>query len=140
MDHGNPEADRNSHTPLAQRAGFLPDFAGMTGLLLAAIGSISVLVLLLGPPSLSTEAHGTVACVSVLGGNSVYDEDDDSVTSEWWADEEDTCEQLRQERISTSVILAVPTAIAGSVGVTALVFRRRLSTPEEAKRIEDGQE
>ncbi|MCY9787834.1 hypothetical protein KIK06_28555 [Nocardiopsis sp. EMB25] len=109
----------------------------LISLFLSTIGSGTVLCLLLWPPDLVTEADGKVACVSALGSNSVYDENDDGITSEWWAREEDTCERLRRARIATAILVAVPTTIAGAVGVTALVFRRRLAAPEAERSAEE---
>ncbi|WP_435113658.1 hypothetical protein [Nocardiopsis synnemataformans] len=41
----------------------------------------------------------------------------------------DSCDRNRQNRLATAVLVAVPTAISGSVGMTALLFRRQLSGP-----------
>ncbi|WP_306370672.1 hypothetical protein [Nocardiopsis sp. CC223A] len=98
--------------------------AGLLFLFLGAAGFGIVLHLLLGPPSLETETHGTVACISTLGENSAYEEDNEEISSEWRSKQEDACEELRRERMGTALIVTAPTAISGSIGSTFLLLRR----------------
>ncbi|MEV2276287.1 hypothetical protein AB0I72_11915 [Nocardiopsis sp. NPDC049922] len=96
---------------------------------LAVIGVISI-VLLLGTPSVRfPDADHPVDCRPAaewgfLPSDNDFGGDSPGETLR------DSCDRNRQTRIATAVLVAVPTAIAGSVGMTALVFRRRLSVPE----------
>lgn len=118
--------------PLARRPGFRAGFTAAVGVLSYVVGMLVIYVFLFSPPALETEGYGHVACISVLGSNSIFDEDREDVTSEWMSYQEDQCESLRRERLAIASLVAVPTAIAGSVGLTALVFRRRLAAVPEA--------
>jgi hypothetical protein len=104
---------------------------------LSSLGLFAILGLLAFPSAQFPDSENPVDCRPVAEWG-INPEDTDFSGDRPGAATRDSCDQKRQSRLATAVILAVPTAIAGSVGVTALVFRRRLSEPEEAKRIEDG--
>ena len=128
MTNSGPASSPQRPVPLARRPGFLVGFTATVGLLSCMVGLAVMYVFLFRPPSLETEGYGHVVCISVLGSNSVYDEDREDVTSEWMSYQEDQCESLRRERVAVTSLVAVPTAIAGSVGLTALLLRRLVGT------------
>ncbi|MFD3684210.1 hypothetical protein ACFWTE_05240 [Nocardiopsis sp. NPDC058631] len=104
---------------------------------IAVIGLISMILLLATPSTRFQDAENPVDCRPVAEwgltpGDTDFDSDRPGEVIR------DSCDRNRQDRLATAVIIAVPTAIAGSVGMTALVFRRQLSGPKAKEPEPEG--
>lgn len=95
---------------------------------IALIG-LGALVLLLATPSVRfPDADDPNHCVRVASWG--FNPSDVDVSGDRASSvTRDNCDLSRQERIATAIFVAIPTVIAGSVGTTALVFRRQLFGP-----------
>ncbi|MEV2275278.1 hypothetical protein AB0I72_06805 [Nocardiopsis sp. NPDC049922] len=96
----------------------------VAGLVIAVLGLIGVLLLLVTPASHHLGSHEPSPCHPVVPW--VFQPSDPLFDNErlgsWTRGQ---CALARQDRIATVLMVAVPTAASGALGVGGLLFRRR---------------
>ncbi|WP_306370671.1 hypothetical protein [Nocardiopsis sp. CC223A] len=131
------QASNSIREPLIGHPDFRLWFTAACGALACLIGVVTLLVILTLPSVRFPDADNPVECFpvwNVFSATEGYDLQYDRVGSHTG----DLCNRQRVTQTGKAVLVAVPTAIAGSVTANAFLFRGRLSRSRE-QMVETGE-